>query len=332
MAVAPTAGSTPATPPEWSGSIPRYFVALGISVVAILSQYFVPETIPATVPVYENFLGGLFVVYGLPILAFLLLVGTRPIERWAIRMRSSALPALGWYGALSSISLVVTILLVFVYLALDPSALNLLSKPNPVVTNAAGDPWFWVGFSFVIGAVEETIFRGWIFGFWIRRGTQSPWFHAVWTSALFAALHLYYGATYLAASPLIYPELFLLGLAFALAVRSSGGNLVWVALLHGANDAAAFLTIVNTSEALAVHYGLIGVGAVVALALYFRGRPTPPRVVPRYPGYPVPGEPRGFSGFPPPPPPPAVPVSPPTLPIPAPPGPPPPPSSTGPPS
>jgi membrane protease YdiL (CAAX protease family) len=324
VAVASATASASAGASEWAGSVPRYLVAVAITIVAVLSQYFVPELVPSTLPLYENFLEGLSIVYGIPVLAFLLLVGTRPLERWAVRMKEAALPALGWYGALSIISLVITIVLLLVYLVVDPAALNLLSKPNPVVVNAASDPWFWVGFSFIIGAVEEAIFRGWIFGFWIRRGTTTPWFHAIWTSALFASLHLYYGATYLQASPLIYPELFLLGLAFALAVKSSGGNLVWVALLHGANDASAFLSIVNSDAALAIHYGLGGVGAVVALYLYFRGRPQP-TIEHAYPGVPPPGEPMwpGGYGAPRAPPPPAIPVLPPTLPIPPPPGPPP---------
>ncbi len=304
-------------------SLPAYGAAVVITVVAILSQYFVPPLLPAVAWAYHAALTGYLIVYGVPILAFLVLVGTGPLRRWHAGMVRSALPALGWYGALSAVSLIVTFALIILYLAFDPGALQLLSKQNPVITSAESDPWLWVGLSFVIGVVEETIFRGWIFGYWIRRGSPSLMVHAVWTSALFAGLHLYYGTTYLAAAPLIYPELFLLGLAFALAVRSSRGNLVWVALLHGATDALSFYSIINTDVAAGLRYGLIGIGAIVAIYLYVRSHPSPPKVAyPPPPGYP--GEAMwgpGPDGLPPraipvvpPPPPPYPPPSPPYLP------------------
>ncbi|HEY6239040.1 MAG TPA: CPBP family glutamic-type intramembrane protease, partial [Thermoplasmata archaeon] len=252
------------------GSLGAYVAAVAVTVAAVVSQYFVPHLLPALEPFYRSFLGGLLIVYGIPIFAFALLVGVRPLDRFARRPGPAALASLGWYGALSLLSLAVTFALIIVYLALDPSALDLLDRPNPVVQEAQRNPWFWVGFSFAIGAIEETIFRGWVFGYWLARGTKVGWVHAVWTSALFAGVHLYYATTYGIASPLVYPTLFLLGLAFALAVQASGGNLVWVALLHGANDATAFLTILSPVVANSIHYGVILVGAVVALVLYLR--------------------------------------------------------------
>jgi membrane protease YdiL (CAAX protease family) len=270
----------PASAPAIRGaSVEAYGVAVVVTAVAVLSQYFVPPLVPALAFLYQYAITGYAIVYGVPIVTFLVLVGTGPLRRWHADMEHSALPALGWYGALSAIGFLVTVALLIAYLALDPSALNYLTRQNPVVTNAESDPWLWIGLSFVIGAIEETIFRGWIFGYWVQRASGSLWFHAIWTSALFAGLHLYYGTTYLAAAPLIYPQLFLLGLAFALAVRSSRGNLVWVALLHGATDAISFYSIVSPTGSEILHYGLIGIGAVVALILYFGNRaPAPPPV------------------------------------------------------
>ena len=329
-------GPTPTASPPPTGrpsSHARYAAALLITVVAILSQYFVPELVPALLPVYGGLVTGLLIIYGIPVAAFALLVGTGPIRRWSANLQSSALPALGWYGVLSVVAFGVTVVLVIIYEVVDPSALNLLSRPNPVVVAARSNPWFWVAFSFVIGAVEELIFRGWVFGYWLQKGSGSYWVPAIWTSALFASLHLYYGTTYLAASPLVYPDLFLLGLAFSLAVRGSRGNLVWVALLHGANDATAFLQIVNGPVAIGLHYGIIVVGAIVAVVLYASRHPTPPRMAPT----PWAGAPS--YGWAPPPPPMAIPVAPPPggwTPAPPPPWPspppPPPPSSRGPPS
>jgi membrane protease YdiL (CAAX protease family) len=251
-----------------------------ITVVAILSQYVVPERWPAALAVYGNLPGDLFVVYGIPVIAFSVLVGAGPLRHWAGRMSTAAVQGLRWYGALSLLTLVVTVILVLVYNAVDPSALKLLNRPNPALTQAAGDPWFWVGFSFVVGAFEETIFRGWIFGYWSTRPTR--WvIPAIWTSALFAGVHLYYGLTYAAAAPLIFPGLFLTGFAFAATYRASGGNLVVIALLHGAHDAAAFYTLINPVLGLELYYLLILVGGIVALVYYLRADPeSDPRVPP----------------------------------------------------
>jgi len=306
------------------GSTAQYAVAVLVTAVAILSQYFLPQNVPAVRPIYENLAGGLFVAYGIPILAFATLVGVRPLDRYRARLGASFAPSVAWYGALSVLSLLVLVVLVIVYEALDPSALNLLNKSNPVLVGAASDPWFWIGFSFVVGAIEEAIFRGWIFGYWIARGSPNLGWHAIWTSALFAAMHLYYGATYLAAAPFSYSELFLLGLAFSLAVRSSRGNLVWVALLHGATDATAFLTLVSPGWADGIHYGIVVVGFTLAIILYLRGSagssrvpfgatPPPPsdRPAPPYSTAPAPyGFPRAVTVIPPPAPPPPPPPPP----------------------
>ena len=248
----------------------RYCAGVGITVVAILSQYFVPQTFPAALVLYGNLPGDVFVVYGIPILAFAALVGDGPLRDWARRMGLASVEGLRWYGLLSLLALLVLAVLVALYLYWDPSALGLLNRPNPALEQAKGDPWFFVGFSFVVGAVEETIFRGWIFGYW--RDRPGSWIvTATWTSVVFAMVHVYYAATYLQAAPLVFPGLFLIGFAFAATYRYSGGNLVVIALLHGAQDATAYLTIVSPlfdSVGLALHYLLIVAGAFVGLAVY----------------------------------------------------------------
>ena len=268
----------------WAGVRPgaplgRYALGVAITVGAILSQYVVPETFPATLVLYGNLPGDLFIVYGIPVLAFALLVGGAPLRDWAARMRLATVEGLGWYGGLSLLSLLVLLVLVIVYLAFDPSALSLLNRPNPALEQARGNPWFFVGFSFVVGAFEETIFRGWIFGYW--RDRPGSWVvAATWTSLLFALVHMYYATTYLAAAPLIFPGLFLLGFAFAATYRYSGGNLVVPAALHGAQDALAFLTIVPGPLAalgLPLHYVLVLAGSLVFLIVYLRRGSAAPR-------------------------------------------------------
>jgi membrane protease YdiL (CAAX protease family) len=255
----------------------RYGIGVAITVFAVLSQYFLPQAVPALRPIYGTLVGDLAVVYGVPVLAFVLLVGGGPLRHWADRMTLATVEGLRWYGLLSLLALVIVLVLAVVYTAVDPSALKLLDRPNPALQQAVGNPWLYVALSFVVGAFEETIFRGWIFGFW--RNRPGSWIvPAVWTSVLFAGVHLYYATTYGAAAPLIFPSLFLLGFAFAAAYRASGGNLVVVALLHGANDATAFLTLVNANLGDILHYAVILFGALIGLVLYLR--PTPAAVPP----------------------------------------------------
>jgi membrane protease YdiL (CAAX protease family) len=270
----PAAGASAST--RRMGSVPSYFAAVVVTVVAILSQYFVPETVPALAPVYGSFFGDLFVVYGIPILTFAILVGGRPLAGFVDNTARAALQGLAWYGVLSLLALLVVVALTIVYEVVDPAALKLLSNTTPVIQSAEGDPWFWVVFSFVVGLIEELIFRGWIFGYWLVKDPNRWVLHATWTSALFAGVHLYYGQTYGAAAPLIFPSLFLLGFALAATMRASGGNVLVVGILHGANDAVAFYSLVSENGALALHYGIILIGALVGLVLYLHVRPSTP--------------------------------------------------------
>ena len=255
----------PPDPAPWGRGWQRYALALGITVAAILSQYYVPYLDPAAAGIFAITAFGLAIVYGLPILAFALLVGVDPLRHWARHLPAATWQGLRWYGAMATLGLVATFVLVVIYSALDPSALQQLGQPNPVLTEAASDPWFYVGLSFAIGALEETIFRGWIFGFWV--GRVRSWVPAaILSSALFAGMHLYYGFTYGSASPIVFVQLFLTGFAFAATYQASRGNLVIVALLHGATDATAFFTLLNNGAALGMHYGLIVAGLAVAIA------------------------------------------------------------------
>ena len=255
-------------------SLTRYSAAVVITVFVIVSQYFVPQTVPATRILYGNLPGDLFLVYGIPVIAFAFLVGAGPLRNWRANMGVAGWEGLRWYGMLSALALVIVIMLAILYELIDPSALALLNRPNPALTQAKGNPWFFVGFSFVVGAFEETIFRGWIFGYW--RSRPGSWVvPATWTSVVFAGVHLYYGTTYGPAYPLIFPSLFFVGFALAATYRFSGGNLVAPALLHGANDASAYLTLVSAEIGAAVHYLIILVGLVIALVHYSWGSQKP---------------------------------------------------------
>ncbi|HLN50738.1 MAG TPA: type II CAAX endopeptidase family protein [Thermoplasmata archaeon] len=267
------ASPEPGAPP--SASTTAYATGVAITVLAILSQYFVPDAIPATRVVYGNLVGDLLVAYGIPVAAFSILVGAGPLRRWRSRMRLATWQGLRWYGLLSVLGLFVTLVLAVIFLAVDPSALQALKSTPPPLVAAAGDPWFFVGLSFAIGAIEETIFRGWIFGFW--RGRPGSWLvPATWTSVLFAGLHLYYGSTYGIASILVFPSLFLVGFAFAATYRLSGGNLLVPAVLHGAFDASAFLTIISVEWGALFRYLPVLVGVLIGIFCLSNPGPDPP--------------------------------------------------------
>ncbi|MGB6499803.1 MAG: CPBP family intramembrane glutamic endopeptidase [Thermoplasmata archaeon] len=257
-------------------SIFRYAVGVVITVFAVLSQYFVPQLWAGARLLYDNIPGDLLIVYGIPIVAFLLLVGVDPLRHWRANLAVATEEGLGWFGITALLALLIVLFLAIAYAILDPSVLALLNRPNPALVQAQGDPWLYIAFSFAVGAIEETIFRGWIFGFWHRRG--GSWLlPAVWTSAVFAGVHLYYGTTYGLASPLIFPSLFLVGFALAATYRFSDGNLVIPALLHGQMDATAFLSIISGPLALAIHYLVVFAGAAVAVVAYLRSdRNDPP--------------------------------------------------------
>ncbi len=251
-------------------------MAVAVTVFAVVSQYFVPQRFPPALVLYGNLPGDLFVVYGIPVLAFSILVGGAPLRDATRRMGLATWEGLRWYGLLSLLVIAILLGLAILYAAIDPTALQYLNRPNPALTQAAGNPWLFVGLSFVVGAFEETIFRGWIFGYW--RDVGGSWYvPATWTSVIFAGVHLYYGFTYGPAAPFFFPSLFLLGFAFAATYRYSGGNLVVPALLHGENDASAYLTLINTEWGEIIHYLVILVGAVIGLIAYLqRDEPTAP--------------------------------------------------------
>ncbi len=261
---------------------------MAIAVGAVVSQYLVDPAWPGVRLVYGTLVGDLAVVYLVPIVAFAVLVGIDPLRDWARRMGPSTGIGLGWFGGLSLLAFVLAVALLIVYAVVDPAALKALGRENPALKSAAGDPWLYVGLSFLVGACEEVIFRGWFFGSWSRR--TNTWLGpAIVTSAVFAGVHLYYGLTYGVVSPLYYQQLFLLGFAFAATYHSSGGNLAVPATLHGLNDATSFLSLVSLDAGVAAHYALLVGAALVGLVYYLARRPerpsagAPPTLAPWFP-------------------------------------------------
>jgi membrane protease YdiL (CAAX protease family) len=251
-------------------SLPRYLAATAVTVFCIASQYFLPQLLPALRPAYSNLFSDAVIVYGIPIVAFLLLVGVEPLRNWSDGNRKATVEGLRWYALLTLLALFLSLIVLSVLTSFDPSAVQTLNTPTPVVKVAQANPWFWAGISFGIGALEEGIFRGWIFGYWLKRRPQDWKWHAAWTSVLFASVHVYYALTY--GIVFIVPALVLVadGLAFAIAMRESGGNLVAISLLHGWNDATVFIALALPALGIGLHYAPVLLGGAIALVLYLR--------------------------------------------------------------
>ena len=278
---------------EAGRSVPvvRYLFAASVLVAGILVQY-LPD-LPTVSPVWAAELLNASITYGPGLLAFLLVLGSQPLRNAGRGLLKASLEGLRWYGLLGILSLLVLIGLAILYAALDPNFIHILQKNTPVGQTGSTDPWLWILLSFPIGLVEETLFRGFLFGgALVVFGTRRWPLHAVWTSALFAGVHLYYAQTYAEVSPVFYAQIFLLGLAFALAYFYSGGILVIIALLHGVFDATSFaqyLPEVGAGGANLLRYGLVALGGLEAALLYQRERGTAAGPVP---GATVEGAPR----------------------------------------
>jgi membrane protease YdiL (CAAX protease family) len=84
-------------------------------------------------------------------------------------------------------------------------------------------------------------------------------------------VHGYYALTYGTASIIPFLTLGAFSLAMAITYYYTGGNLLIPILLHGAYDAAGFLTVAVSLEAGLVARGImLGIGATVAFYLFLK--------------------------------------------------------------
>lgn len=250
-----------------------YAVALAATMGGVISQYVIPSSwIPGG---NLGFVIDLLIVYGVGLAFFYAFFGTRPLRNFVRRPGKAVKETIRWYGILSILGLLVALILIIVYLAIEPSrAEYLLSKTTSVDQAGASNPLFYILFSiFFVGFVEETLFRGYVFGSLLTiEGTHDWRMLAVSTSLIFAGVHLYYAQTYLEVSPTVYVRLFALGLAFSYAYVLSGGNLLMVSLMHGGYDAVAFFSLTPYGATYATYatYLFLLAAALYAAILYYR--------------------------------------------------------------
>jgi membrane protease YdiL (CAAX protease family) len=167
----------------------------------------------------------------------------------------------------------------YIIVSFDPTAVNLLDRPCPVLNVPDYAAWIMVFASFlVVGPAEEYLFRGFIFGGLLSLFKDRHWLSlALVSSILFATAHLYYAVVCGVTSLIPFIDVLSFGIAMAITYYLSGGNLFIPAMIHGAYDATGFLGIaVSSGVGIFLRSSMIAIGVIVAGALViqrtFKGR------------------------------------------------------------
>ncbi len=255
---------------EMSISKKSYIVGLIVLFATAYSQYFVNGF---------GLISGMLAVYGIPILCTVLLWKSA-IIRHALHQTYSALKVgLGFFGAFTLLGIIVSAGLLLLISVFDPSAVNLLNKPNPVLNIPPELALIMVWLSIlIVGPAEEYLFRGFVFGGLLSLFKNRHWLTVAFlASILFAAVHLYYAFTYGIASIILFTDLVTFGMAMSATYYLSGGNLFIPAIIHGTYDATAFVGVaVSMDLGTRLRELMILIGIAAALILFLqRGREKP---------------------------------------------------------
>ena len=228
-------------------------------------------------PVYFQYLGidygpipGFLVVYGVPILVITLLWKTRIISRFFDQTLPALKIGMGYFGAFTLLGIVVSFAILIVLFLFDPSTLNLLDTPNPVLDISPSSAWAMVAVSLlIVGPAEEYIFRGFVFGGLLVLFKNRHWLSFAFVSSLlFSGTHLYYAITYGIASLIPFADLVTFGMALAITYYLSGGNLFAPSLIHGVYNATAFVGVATTQDiGTLLRWLMIVIGLLAGLVL-----------------------------------------------------------------
>ncbi len=246
--------------------------AFTIGLLVILASSYLQYVIPGL-----ELVTGTLLVYGLPILVISLIWGRTIIVKSLNHTYAALKYGLGYFGAFTIVGFVLGILIVIALTFLDPSAINLLNKPNPVLQVSAELAWFLVIFSIlVVGPSEEYLFRGFVSGGLLNFSKGRSWlFLAFVSSIFFAIVHLYYAVVYGVASLVPFVDLITFGMAMAATYHASKGNLLVPALIHGIYDATAYVGIATESDiGNQLRALMIVIGILVAVVVFLRRRST----------------------------------------------------------
>lgn len=234
-------------------------------VLVIFASSYLQYLIHGLTPILD-----IFIVYGVPILIISLLFGREIVSKYFNRTLSALKFGVGFYGGFTLVGTIAGVAIFSIISQFDPSALNLLHKPNPVLNVAPEAAWIMVlGSILIVGPAEEYIFRGFVYGGLLKIFADRHWISlALVSSFVFAAVHLYYALVYGLASLVQFADLVTFGMAMAVTYYVSGGNLFIPALIHGVYDATGFLGVATSSSVGATLRGLmLLIGLIVALQL-----------------------------------------------------------------
>jgi membrane protease YdiL (CAAX protease family) len=241
-----------------------YLIGLLVIFACVYSQYLVGGL---------GFFLGALVVYGLPVVAISVLWGSGIIRRSLNKTYTALKFGLGFFGAFTVLGLFVSVVILYILIAFDPSAVSLLNRPNPLLDIPPGFAWTMVWFSLlVVGPAEEYLFRGFMYGGLLSLLKNRHWFTVAFISSmLFAAVHLYYAVVYGLASLIQFTDLVAFGMAMAATYYLSGGNLLVPAIIHGVYDATAFIGVATSLNfGLQLRGIMIFIGIAVAFLLFLQ--------------------------------------------------------------
>jgi membrane protease YdiL (CAAX protease family) len=230
----------------------KYLVGLVVIYATAYSQYLLPDI---------GLVFSLLFVYGIPLVIIGSYWGRYTLHRFFNRMYAAVKYGFASYGGFTALSYMITFAIIILLILFDPSALNILNNPNPVLNTSPENAWVMVGVSFVVvGPAEEFIFRGFLYGGLLNLFGNRHWISlAFLTSVLFAAAHLYYAFEYGIVSVIMFTQLVAFGMAMAVSYYLSDGNLLIPSFIHGLFDATGFLTIAVSLD----------LGATLRLQLFF---------------------------------------------------------------
>ena len=242
-----------------------YVIGLVVIFASVYVQYFVSL----------GAIGGYLVVYAIPVIVALLIFGREILKRAGKNNRVAAQLGLGLFGVFTVLGIIVAVIVLLIITQFNPGVQSLLSRPNPVLNVSPKEAWLLIAISFlIVGPAEEFLFRGFMFGGLLSIFKGKNWIAlAVLSSAMFAAVHAYYAVTYEVASAVAFIELISFGFAMCVTYYWSDGNLVILALIHGAFDATGFLGVATTQT-----IGNIARGVLIAVSLVFAGLYLPKKL------------------------------------------------------
>jgi membrane protease YdiL (CAAX protease family) len=261
-------------------TLPKKLYLLGVLVIfaAVYSQYFIKL----------GQVTGYLVVYGIPVLVVSLMFGREMLQKANQNGGKALKLGLGLFGVLTAVGIFLSVVALLIINNFDPNAMELLSKPNPVLDVPPNVAWIMIAISLlVIGPVEEYLFRGFMYGGLLSMTKGKHWLPlAIVSSFLFASVHAYYAITYGVVSIIPFITIITFSIAMSITYYYSGGNILVPAVIHGVYDATGFLGVATTTDAgLAARGTLIFIcvliGFILAITyLIKKTRINPPSNIP----------------------------------------------------